>query len=183
LVSSAAKLGRGIIVNVFADHYDFDSGPEANAAKIMKQTETLCGIGVNRIRVSVDPAGRQKNAGGRIVAAEYERAGLRGRNGLESWPLGKGFRKGDGLAIIEALMRSAGGTVNLTIHPRCRGLIAAFQSYRRKSIRGQWLDEPEDPQHPHEEYIDCLAGGLKLEKPEGRVPEPQFRNVKASRFF
>jgi hypothetical protein len=173
----------GITVNVFADFYDYDSGPEANAAKIMRQTESLCGIGVNRMRVSVDPAGRQKNAGGRIVAAEYERAGLTGLNGLESWPLGKGFRKGDGLMIVETLLRTAGETVHLTVHPRCKGLIKAFQSYRRKSSQGQWLDEPEDPQHPHEEFIDSLAGGLKLECPEGRVPEPQLRTIRLSQMY
>lgn len=169
----------GMSVNVFGEHYDFDSGPEANAAKIMRLTESLCGIGVNRMRVSMDPAGRQRNAGGRIVAAEYERAGLKGRNGLEQWPLGTGYRKGDGLAIMETLLRSASGIVNLTIHPRCQGLITAFGSYRRKSVRGQWLDEPEDPQHPHEEYIDCVAGALKLEAPEGRTPPPKFRSVRA----
>ena len=34
----------------------------------------------------------------------------------------------------------------------------------------QWMDYAEDPQHPHEDLIDPLAGGLKLEFPEGRTP-------------
>jgi hypothetical protein len=172
--------GNGIKVTVFADYYNYDSGPEVNAQAIMGLTESFCGVGVPHMRVTMDPAGKHRNAGGRIVAGEYERAGLRGRNGLEVWPMGDDFRKGNGLALLEALLRASDGTVSLTIHPRCQGLIRALQSYQRKSIRGQWLDEPIDPCHPHEEYIDSLCGGLKSELPGGRTPQPKLRQVRNS---
>jgi hypothetical protein len=174
---------NGMQVNVFGEFYNYDSGPEANARSIMQTSEFLCGIGVPYMRVSMDPAGRQKNAGGRIVAAEYERAGLKGRHGLEVWPLGTGYRKGGGLAILEALLLAGDNTVSLTIHPRCRGLINALLSYQRKSIRGQWLDEPMDPQHHAEEYVDSLCGGLKLEFPEGRRPAPKMRTINVRNLF
>jgi hypothetical protein len=175
--------GRPRSVNVFAEYFDIDSGPEANARALIKKSETLCGVGRQSARVSCDAASKQRTAGGRIVYGEYERAGLRGRNGLETWPMGTGYRKADGLLIIETLLRSAGGTVGITIHPDCKGLIRAFQSYKRKIVRNQLMDEPEDPQHPHEEYVDSLAGGLKTELPDGRAPEPQFKQVRAGQLI
>ena len=50
-------------------------------------------------------------------------------------------------------------------------------------VRGgsQWLDYAKDPQHPHEDLIDPLAGGLKLEFPEGRAPVPNLSRVSARR--
>ena len=58
----------------------------------------------------------------------------------------------------------------LLIHPRCTKLKAAFQNYRRKRTgRGDWLDEPEDPQHPHEDLIDALRGGVRDRFPDGRI--------------
>ena len=66
------------------------------------------------------------------------------------------------------------------IHPRCTKLKAAFQNYRRKrTSRGDWLDEPEDPQHPHEDLIDALRGGVRDRFPEGRVEQPAIRMIKA----
>jgi hypothetical protein len=126
----------------------------------------------------MDPAGSARTAVGPTVRGEYERAGLQGRNGLENWPMGS---KADGLQLVEALLRSADGTVNLTIHPRCRRLITALQCYARARRAGQWMDYPEDPQHPHEDLIDPLCGGLKLELPEGRTPPPDLRRVDAGR--
>ena len=38
------------------------------------------------------------------------------------------------------------------------------------------MDYAEDPQHPHEDLIDPLAGGLKLEFPQGRTPQPPASN-------
>ena len=45
------------------------------------------------------------------------------------------------------------------------------------------MDYAEDPQHPHEDLIDPLAGGLKLEFPEGRLPPPQLPNNAPPRGF
>src|SRR6202034_3966694 len=113
--------------------------------EMVEQSRRRCGIGMDRIRVSMDPAGNARTAVGPTVRGEYERAGVAGRNGLESWPAGK---KADGLALIEALLQSADRTVNLTIHPRCRHLITALQSYARARHGNQWMDYALDPQHP-----------------------------------
>jgi hypothetical protein len=172
--------GRGSRVNVFADYFAEGLSAETNAQEIREKTRELCGTGVGRQRVSLDPAGSARTAVGPTVRGEYERAGLKGRNGLESWPMGK---KADGLQLIEALLQSADQTVNLTIHPRCRRLITAFQCYARARQNNQWMDYALDPQHPHEDLIDPLAGALKLEFPQGRAPQPQLRTISASRIY
>ena len=172
--------GLGHKINVFADYFAEGLSAETNAQEIREKTRELCGIGMGRLRVSMDPAGNARTAVGPTVRGEFERAGVLGRNGLESWPVA---RKADGLQLVEALLQSADTTVNLTIHPRCRRLIAAFQCYARAKLSSQWMDYAEDPQHPHEDLIDPLAGGLKLEFPQGRTPQPALRTVAASRIY
>jgi hypothetical protein len=171
--------GRGVDVNVFADHFAESLSAETNARAIVEQTRSLCGMAIGRIRTSLDPAGSARTAVGPTVRGEFERAGCQGRNGLESWPHSP---KADGLQLVEALLRSADGTVSLTIHPRCKRLIAALASYARAKRAGQWMDYPEDPQHPHEDMVDPLCGGLKLEMPEGRTPPPNLRRGRAGLF-
>ncbi len=169
--------GRGVRVTVFADYLSEGLTAETCATQIHRQSETFCGIGWNhRARVSTDPAGKARTAIGPTVRGEYLRVGLKGRNELESWPDGK---KSDGLLLLEALLRSADGTVSLTIHPRCRRLVLALQCYARAKRGSQWMDYAEDPQHPHEDLIDPLAGGLKLEFPESRAPAPDLSHVSA----
>ena len=168
--------GRRHRVIVFADYFAEGLSAESNARAIVEQSRSLCGVGMDRLRVSMDPAGSARTAVGPTVRGEYERAGCRGRNGLESWP---GAPKADGLQLVEALLKSADGSINLLIHPRCRRLIAAMRSYARARRAGQWMDYPEDPQHPHEDLVDPLCGGLKLEFPQGRAPEPEFRRMPA----
>jgi hypothetical protein len=172
--------GQGYKVNVFADYFAEGLSAETNGQEIREKTRELCGIGMGRLRVSMDPSGNARTAVGPTVRGEYERAGVLGKNRLESWPAGK---KSDGLQLVEALLRSADGTVNLMIHPRCRRLITAFQCYARAKLSSQWMDYAADPQHPHEDLVDPLAGGLKLEFPEGRTPPPAFRTVHASRAY
>jgi len=168
--------GRGFYVNVFADYFAEGLGAEKVATQVLEQTRRFCGETYRR-RISTDPAGDNRTPMGVTVRGEYERAGLKGTNGLESWPT-KG-RKIDGLLLIEAMLMSADGTVSLTIHPRCKHLILAFQCYARAKRNNQWMDYPEDPQHPHEDLIDPLAGGLKLEFPDGRAQAPALRKVSA----
>jgi hypothetical protein len=161
-------------VNVFADYYGYDRGAETNGIRIKERSTERCEVGMHRMRISHDPAGDAKTAMGGTVRGEFERAGLRGVNGLESW----GQRpKQEGLQLVEALLKSADGYVSLTIHPRCTFLIAAFSAYVRDKKNNQWLDMPKDPQHPHEDLIDPLCGGLRSEFPEGRGPEPNLRKV------
>jgi hypothetical protein len=166
--------GRGVRVTVFADYLCEGLSAEAAATQICRQSESLCGIGWNRARVSTDPAGKARTAIGPTVRGEYLKAGLKGRNDLESWPDGK---KADGLQLVEALLKSADDTVSLTIHPRCKRLVLALQCYARAKRGTQWMDYAQDPQHPHEDLIDPLCGGLKLEFPEGRAPAPNLTRV------
>jgi hypothetical protein len=72
---------------------------------------------------------------------------------------------------------SADGTVTLTVHPDCKKLIQSFQCYARARRGNQWMDYAEDPQHPWEDLIDPLVGGLKLEFPGGRAPAPNLTRV------
>jgi hypothetical protein len=168
---------RGVTVTVFADYLSEGLGAEKSAAAIRRQSEALCGIGWDRARVSTDPAGDSRTAIGPTVRGEYLRQGLKGKNGLESWP--SGGRKTDGLQFLEALLMSADGTVTLTIHPNCRRLIQALQCYTRAKRGNQWMDYAEDPQHPWEDLIDPLCGGLKLEFPDSRAPAPNLARVPA----
>jgi hypothetical protein len=161
-------------MTVFADYLSEGLSAELSATQICRQSESLCGLAWRQARVSTDPAGKARTAIGPTVRGEYLRAGLKGRNDLESWPDGK---KADGLQLVEALLRSADDTVSLTIHPRCTRLIRAFQCYARAKRGTQWLDHAQDPQHPWEDLIDPSCGGLKLEYPEGRAPAPNLARV------
>ena len=154
-------------ITVFADYYQYDLSAETNARKIKEVTRVRAGERPWKLRVSHDPAGDSRTPMGVTVRGEYERAGLQGDHNLESWGMGK---KVDGLSLIEALLESADGTVSLRIHPRCTHLIKAMQCYARACVAHQYVDYPLDPQHPFEELIDPLAGGLKLEFPDGRLP-------------
>src|SRR5438309_1745255 len=78
------------------------------------------------------------------------------------WP---GHRVTDGIDQLEVLLDRG----LLVVHPRCTGLKAAFLHYaRRRTGHADWLDEPADPQHPHEDLMDALRGGVRDRFPEGR---------------
>ena len=121
-----------------------------------------------------DPAGKAQNPIGPTVLEEYARAGLR----LDPWPVKTVL---DGLAKVESLVSL--DPPLLTIHPRCTRLIGAFSNYRRARRQGQWIDRPEDPQHPHEDVLDALRGGLRLCYPQGRVPAATLPRISARRVF
>jgi hypothetical protein len=119
---------------------------------------------------------------GPTVIAEYQRCGLVGDGGIKEWPKYPGCVT-DGLGLIENLVRSADGTVRLLLHPRCKNLSTAFRSYARARRAGQWMDYPADPQHPHEDLIDALRGGLKLALPVGRELHQGFARTRVGRVF
>ena len=146
-------------VNVFGDYLGENRGAEGSARDIIEIGRTLCNG--RQDRGTTDPAGTSRNAVGPTVMAEYLRVGLR----LEPWPKPP---IADGLALVESFVRSANGVVGLKVHPRCRLTIDAFRSYRRALRAGQWMDFPKDPQHPHEELLDSLRGGLNAAFPYGR---------------
>lgn len=179
--------GTDADVNVFGDYFAEGKSAEENALAIVDLTGELTDLTIGHGKFSMDPAGRQRNAVGPTVVGEYKRAGCVGRyNAIEHWPeMGQGRPKADVLAIVEALLKSADGTVSLRIHPRCTRMIEALLSYRRaRSSDGQFLDHPEDPQHPHEEFIDSLSGGLTLDMPQGLKPKPAgLREADARKFL
>jgi hypothetical protein len=151
-------------IRVFADYYAEEKTAYSVALDVLEISRRLCN-GRLHVRVT-DPAGGAKNPIGPTVLAEYQRAGLP----MDHWPLGS---VADGLALIESLVESADGACSLKIHPRCEHLINAFEGYVRKKSGTQWLDEPKDPQHPHEDLMDPLRGGLRHHFPEGTaLPKP-----------
>ncbi len=156
-------------IHVFADYLSEALAAETNARAILEVSRQRCQGRFDRL--TTDPAGGARNPVGPTVMAEYERVGLRP---LGRWPIGA---VSDGLSLVDSFVSPADGTPRLLIHPRCQDLIAAFRSYRRARRSGQWLDHPEDPQHPHEDLIDALRGGLRSCYPEGRTPARRHKRV------
>ena len=162
-------------VSVFGDYYAFGLPASSAAEAIRVRTAELCGGRYDR--GTIDPAGRSATSIGPTVLGEYERAGLRGLVGWPSYP----GSVADGLALLESFV--AVDPPGLAVHPRCRNLIEAFSNYRRAKRGGQWIDRPEDPQHPHEDLMDALRGGLMDVFPEGRKPQPLMRRMPARKVF
>ena len=157
-------------IHVFADYLAEGRSAEANARAIREMATTRCN---GRLRhATTDPAGNSRNAIGPTVLAEYSRSGLI----LNAWPYS---RVADGLALLESFVAPSVGITQILVHPRCKSLIEAFQCYRRAKRGGQWLDRPEDPQHPYEDLIDALRGGLLAHYPEGRTGKSNLPRVNA----
>lgn len=167
--------GSGEEVHVFADYLNEGGSAESNARAILAVAQARCGGRTDRI--STDPAGGSRNPVGPTVIGEYERVGLRP---LERWPVGP---VADGLALVESFLQPAEGPSRLLVHPRCQATIRALQSYRRAKRGGQWQDYPQDPQHPHEELVDSLRGGLRLVYPEGRARPAGLPRIPARKVF
>ena len=83
----------------------------------------------------------------------------------------------DGLDMIEMLLDVG----QLTIHPRCTKVIDAFNNYAKKRRSGgEFIDEPAD-EHPHEDMMDALRGGIRDAMPSGRPAQSSLRPIHASR--
>ena len=164
---------RQIEIHVFDDYF-CDGAIEIGQKAYHKAAAILEKCKGRRIDRTVhDPAGMNPEDAGPAAIAEYERAGLRG---LEPWPH---FPVRDGLELIESFV---GGGLDdpppaLFVHPRCKHLINAFGAYRRAKVGEVWLDKPLDPQHPYEEHMDGLRGGLVACFPDGRRPRPLLHYV------
>jgi hypothetical protein len=126
-----------------------------------------------------DPAGSHKEDAGPSTIAEYSRAGM---FRLEPWPV---FSVRTGLDLVEAFVGGATDSppAALFVHPRCRNLINAFGAYKRARRADQWMDYPEDPQHPYEDLMDSLRGGLVACFPDGRRPQPATSRIDPRRVF
>ena len=95
--------------------------------------------------IRLDPASSARTGIGPTARAEF--AAVFTRPSPSPWPL---HPVADGLDQMATLIDQG----LLWIHPRCERLKAALASYRRKkNSRGEWLDEPEDPQHPNEDLV------------------------------
>ena len=115
-------------------------------------------------RFTMDSAGSARTATGPKVVELFALGGLRNP---AYWPKYAGS-VADQLALLEGLVRAADGRRSLLIHPSCKATIQAFQHYRRAKRSGQWQDYPEDPQHPAEDVMDALRGGVASALPRGR---------------
>ncbi len=161
-------------VRIFADYLAEGLSAESNAKAILKVTQERC-LGILH-HATTDPAGKSRTSIGPTVLGEYMRAHLK----LDAWPLAK---VADSLALLDSFINPADGTPRLLVHPRCKDTILALQGYRRAKRGGQWLDFPADPQHPHEDLVDALRGGLTAHYPEGRNPKSSLIRVKATQVF
>jgi len=158
-------------VTVFGDYHSEGRFSEANARAIQARSDELPSRG-RLDTVRLDPAASARSGLGPTAYGEYER--VFGARILNRWPP---HRVADGLDQVEILLE----TGCLLIHPRCTLLKAAFQNYvRKQSHSGEWLDEPVDPQHPHEDLMDALRGGIRDRFPEGRIEPPRLSQVRAS---
>lgn len=162
-------------IRIFADYLAEGRTAERNGYELLELSRQVCRGRIDH--ASTDPAGGSRNPVGPTVIAEFERSGLRP---LHRWPFGS---VADGLALLESFVQPADGRVRLWIHPRCQSLARALENYRRAKRGGQWQDYPEDPQHPHEDLVDALRGGLRAAYPEGRVPPPALRLVDGRKVF
>jgi hypothetical protein len=89
----------------------------------------------------------------------------------------------DSLSLVESLLGGDQREPEILIHPRCEHVIAGFYGYERASRSGEFLDTPLDPQHPHEEMIDCVRGAACDKWPEGRRPAPKWHRVSARKLI
>ena len=157
-------------IRVFAEYYSKGRGARMAATEFMEVARQRCNGRMDR--PTTDPAGKAATAVGPVVLGEYAAVGFK----PAPWPSYPGSVR-QGLNLIASFLRTATGRCDLIIHPRCKRLIEAFKHYERRKVRGVHLDEPADPQHPHEDMMDALRGGLHAAYPEGRRPEPKFTRV------
>jgi hypothetical protein len=170
-VPLAAEHGPRSVVTVFGDFHAEGLYSEAAARAIVAHGRALPGYGGTADVVRLDPAASARTGIGPTAYAEFER--VFGAGALARWPQ---HRVADGLDQLEVLLDRG----CLLLHPRCVHLKAAFQNYaRRRSPGGDRRDEPADPQHPHEDLLDALRGGVRDRFPEGRVEQPRLRTVRA----
>jgi hypothetical protein len=148
---------------VFADFHAEGLYSEAAAKAIWQHGQELPSRGVLDT-VRLDPAANARTGIGPTAAAEFRK--VFGERSTDHWPA---HRVADGLDQVALLLDKD----LLQIHPRCAHLTAALQQYvRKRTSRGDWLDEPADPQHPHEDLVDALRGGIRDRFPEGRLYQP-----------
>jgi hypothetical protein len=149
-------------VRVIADGLLENRPAEEVARELRELARTRFGDRIDRL--TIDSAGGARTAVGPKVIELYALGGL---GEPRFWPKYAGSVR-DQLALLESLVKAADGRRSLLIHPSCKPTIQAFENYRRAKRGGQWQDYPEDPQHPHEDLMDALRGGVASALPRGR---------------
>jgi Terminase large subunit, T4likevirus-type, N-terminal len=157
-------------VTVFGEYHALDVVSRKNAFAIRELARTLPCLG-KLDRVRLDPAATARSSLGPAAYSEYEQ--VFGPRLVARWPRHLVL---DGLEMMDLLLESG----NLLIHPRCRRLKEAFQTYSRQRRGGEWINYPADS-HPEEDFIDALRGGIRDAFPDGLVPRPNLRPVHAGR--
>lgn len=174
-------------IHVFGEYLAEGVGAGAAAMAMLEMIRERAGEAKSKglLRVSVDSAAGDRNPVGESVYSIYEGLGLTGSNGrIEPWDKYPGSVL-DTLTMLEGFIVSASGSRALKLHPRCERTKSAIEGFRRKLKDGQPTDQPVDPQHPHEEMVDALRGGLSVEYPR-RLEEPPAappRSVNLRRIF
>jgi phage terminase large subunit-like protein len=163
-------------VTVFGDYHGQDIVSADNAMAIASKCMNIAQRNPDMVRL--DPASSAKTSIGPAAFNEYAR--VFGERITERWP---SHGVVDGLDQIELMLGAAPGEPRLLIHPRCTHLVQAFQSYRRAERAGEFLDTPLDPQHPAEDLMDSLRGGIRDAMPEGRKAGPNLRTIHANRLI
>ena len=163
-------------VTVFADYHGLDIVSADNAVAIRDRCMSVSSRGPDVVRL--DPAASAKSSIGPVAFNEYAR--VFGERITERWPI---HGVVDGLDQMELMLGAEGTEPRILIHPRCTHLIQAFQNYRRAERSGEFLDTPVDPQHPAEDLMDALRGGIRDAMPDGRKTPPQLRTISARRVF
>ena len=157
-------------ITVFGDCHVEGLYSEAAAKAIQgRGWELPCQSALNTVRL--DPAADARTGIGPTAFGEFAR--VFGPSITGRWPR---HRVLDGLDQLELLLDQG----LLFVHPRCTLLRAAFLGYSRGRRGSDWTDEPADPQHPHEDLMDALRGGVRDRFPEGRIEQPDgIRPIKA----
>lgn len=162
-------------VTVFADDHIAGLYSEAAAKRIKARSDELPSRGRLDV-VRLDPAADAQTGIGPAAYGAFER--VFGSRITGRWPR---HLVQDGLDQIALLLDQG----MLVLHPRAIHTKAAFQNYvRRKGRDGDWMDAPLDPQHPHEDLMDALRGGVRDRFPEGiHVEQPAFKTIDARRLY
>ncbi len=174
--------GYRVRINVFGDYYAVDQFSTQNAEAIKETVKALTVCPMYREGrfdiVRLDPASSAKTGVGPAAFNEYER--VFGKQVTGYWLQ---HRVADGLDQLEILLGGEGKAPELLIHPRCEHLIRAFNQYTRAEVKGVFQSYPKDPNHPHEDLMDALRGGIRNVMPQGRKIQPRFPKVAAKNFF
>ena len=88
----------------------------------------------------------------------------------------------DGLNLLESFVDPPGDPPGLLLHPRCVHMASAFENYTRRKAGTRWVNYLADD-HPYEDMMDSLRGGVRTAFPDGRRPPPRLNVVPGYRVF